>query len=108
VEEFYKGFAQRARDLAENADPFTRRRLLDLAQRYNLKSKPGSGSGRSIPPQRATPPTALFSASGGRVGSPHGHNQQHAKPGGNVQPSLSQGYPCPRGVDDPFPFSSIA
>ena len=32
MEEFYKGFAQRARDLAEKADPITRRRLLDLAQ----------------------------------------------------------------------------
>jgi len=64
VEEFYPGFAQRARDLAENADPFTRRRLLDLAKRYDLKSKPGSAGGRSIPPPRATPPTVLFSGSG--------------------------------------------
>jgi hypothetical protein len=64
VEDFYRGFAQRARDLAENADPFTKRRLLDLAQRYDLKSKPGSGGGRSIPPPRATPPTVLFSGSG--------------------------------------------
>src|SRR2546421_9156814 len=30
-QEFYSGFAQRARDLAEKADPFTRRRLLELA-----------------------------------------------------------------------------
>lgn len=29
MEDFYKGFAQRARELAEKADPFTRRRLLD-------------------------------------------------------------------------------
>ncbi|GAA0034027.1 MULTISPECIES: hypothetical protein [Bradyrhizobium] len=64
MEDFYRGFAQRARDLAENADPFTRRRLLDLAQRYDLKSRPGSGAGRSIPPPRATPPTVLFSGSG--------------------------------------------
>jgi hypothetical protein len=64
VEEFYSGFAQRARDLAETADPFTKRRLLDLAQRYDLKSRPGSGGGRSIRPPRATPPTALFSVSG--------------------------------------------
>ncbi|KRQ15788.1 hypothetical protein [Bradyrhizobium manausense] len=64
MEDFYRGFAQRARDLAENADPFTRRRLLALAQRYDLKSKPGSGGGRSIPPPRATPPTILFSGSG--------------------------------------------
>ncbi len=64
MEEFYKGFAQRARDLAEKADPFTRRRLLDLAQRYDLKSRPGSGGARSIPPHRATPPTVLFSGAG--------------------------------------------
>ncbi|WP_247297380.1 hypothetical protein [Bradyrhizobium sp. 179] len=64
MEEFYRGFAQRARNLAENADPFTRRRLLDLAQRYDLKSKPGSGGGRTLPPPRAMPPTALFSGSG--------------------------------------------
>ncbi|MCS3727337.1 hypothetical protein [Bradyrhizobium betae] len=64
MEEFYKGFAQRARDLAQNADPFTRRRLLDLAQRYDLKSRPGSGSARPNPPPRATPPNVLFSGSG--------------------------------------------
>jgi hypothetical protein len=64
MEDFYKGFAQRARDLAENADPFTKRRLLDLAQRYDLKSRPGAPSGRSLPPQRATSPTVLFSGAG--------------------------------------------
>jgi hypothetical protein len=63
VEEFYKGFAQRARDLAENADPFTRRRLLDLAKRYELKGD-RSFAERSIPPPRATPPSVLFSGSG--------------------------------------------
>ncbi|SFQ30091.1 hypothetical protein SAMN05216330_12422 [Bradyrhizobium sp. Ghvi] len=64
MEDFYRDFAQRARDLAENADPFTKRRLLDLAQRYDLKSRPGSEGGRSIPPPRSTPPTVLFSGSG--------------------------------------------
>ncbi|WP_424578242.1 hypothetical protein [Bradyrhizobium sp. USDA 326] len=63
MEEFYRGFAQRARDLAEKADPFTRRRLLDLAQRYDLKSRPGASRGRP-PAPRATPPTLLFSRSG--------------------------------------------
>jgi hypothetical protein len=62
VEEFYRGFAQRARDLAENADPFTRRRLLDLAKRYDLKGS-GSNYGRT-PAPRATSPAALFSAAG--------------------------------------------
>lgn len=61
VEEFYNGFAQRARDLAEKADPITRRRLLDLAKRYDLKGK-GSSYGRT-PATRATPPTMLFSGS---------------------------------------------
>ncbi|UPK31286.1 hypothetical protein [Bradyrhizobium sp. 195] len=64
MEEFYMGFAQRARDLAENADPFTKRRLLDLAQRYDLKSRPGAASRWSLPPQRPMPPTVLFSGSG--------------------------------------------
>ncbi|RZN15835.1 hypothetical protein [Bradyrhizobium sp. Leo121] len=57
MEDFYRGFAQRARDLAEKADPFTRRRLLDLAQRYDLKSRPGSG-GDPLP--RATPAALFF------------------------------------------------
>ncbi|UQR62366.1 hypothetical protein LRP30_37350 [Bradyrhizobium sp. C-145] len=61
MEEFYRGFAQRARELAENADPFTKRRLLDLAKRYDLKSS-GSSYGRA-PAPRATPPTMLLSGS---------------------------------------------
>ncbi|WP_354211611.1 MULTISPECIES: hypothetical protein [unclassified Bradyrhizobium] len=63
MEEFYRGFAQRARDLAEKADPFTRRRLLDLAKRYDAQGKPGSRPvGRPSP--RATPPAAVFSGAG--------------------------------------------
>ncbi|KRR29878.1 hypothetical protein [Bradyrhizobium retamae] len=64
MEEFYSGFAQRARDLAEKADPFTKRRLLELAQRYDAKSRPGSGHGRPLPPPRIAPPAPLFSGSG--------------------------------------------
>jgi hypothetical protein len=63
MEEFYSGFAQRARDLAEKADPFTHRRLFDLAKRYDAKSKP-AGSARPLPPPRTSPPSTLFSASG--------------------------------------------
>lgn len=63
MEEFYSGYAQRARDLAEKADPFTRRRLLDLAKRYDAKSKPG-GSARPLPPPRITPPATLFAGPG--------------------------------------------
>lgn len=62
MEEFYSGFAQRARDLAEKADPFTRRRLLDLAKRYDAKGKPGSA--RPLPPPRTSPPSPLFAGSG--------------------------------------------
>lgn len=64
MEDFYKGFAQRARELAEKADPFTRRRLLDLAGRYDAKSRPGgSANGRPLPPARTTPPSTAFSGS---------------------------------------------
>jgi hypothetical protein len=59
MEEFYRDFAQRARDLAEKADPFTRRRLLGLAKRYDAKIKPG-GSARPLPPPRTTPPSTLL------------------------------------------------
>ena len=33
-EEFFKGHAQRIRKLADGADPFIRKRLLQLAARY--------------------------------------------------------------------------
>jgi hypothetical protein len=36
--EFFKQQALRARDLAEKANPFTRKRLLDLADRYDAKA----------------------------------------------------------------------
>ena len=64
MEDFYKGFAQRARELAEKADPFTRRRLLDLAGRYDAKSKRGgSTNGRPLPPTRPTSCSTAFSSS---------------------------------------------
>jgi hypothetical protein len=64
MEEFYKTYAQRARDLAEKADPFTRIRLLELARRYDAKSRPGSTNGRPLQPPRTTPPSMLLSGSG--------------------------------------------
>ena len=64
MEEFYRGFAQQARDLAEKADPFTRRRLLELARRYDLQSKPGPHGARAAFPPRAMPPTTIFAGSG--------------------------------------------
>ncbi|QHP71263.1 hypothetical protein EI171_30630 [Bradyrhizobium sp. LCT2] len=64
MEEFHLGFAQQARDLAEKADPFTRRRLLELARRYDVQSKPGHHGARVAPPPKAMPPNAVFSGSG--------------------------------------------
>lgn len=63
MEEFYRGFAQRARDLAEKADPFTHRRLLDLAKRYDAKSEP-LGSAQPSPPPRTSPPATYFARAG--------------------------------------------
>lgn len=40
--------ADRCRGLAENADPFTRRRLLDLAEKYENKLGQPSRASRSI------------------------------------------------------------
>lgn len=65
MEEFYRGFVQRARDLAEQADPFTRKRLLELAQRYEARSKPPvSGGARPLPPTRTTLLASIFRGSG--------------------------------------------
>ena len=47
-EEFFRQQAQRARDLAGQADPFTRKRLLDLADRYDVKGGKPSRASRII------------------------------------------------------------
>jgi hypothetical protein len=39
-EQFFHDRAKTVRDLAEKADPHTKRRLLDLASRYEKKSRP--------------------------------------------------------------------
>jgi hypothetical protein len=58
-EEFYRQQALRVRDLAGKADPFTRRRLLDLADRYDAKGGAPSRASRVIerplPLPRASP-----------------------------------------------------
>ncbi|MEY9353423.1 hypothetical protein ABIG05_007862 [Bradyrhizobium japonicum] len=59
MEEFYGSFAQRARELAEKADPFTRRRLLGLAKKYDAKSRP-SGSARPLPTAGTTHASNAF------------------------------------------------
>ena len=50
--EFYRGLAQRVRDIAERADPFIKRRLLKLAERYAVKGirrEPAPGTERPLP-----------------------------------------------------------
>lgn len=58
-QEFYRQQAQQARDLAERADPFTRKRLLDLADSYDVKGGGSSRASRAIerplPLPRAVP-----------------------------------------------------
>lgn len=54
--EFYRQQALRVRDLAEKADPFTRRRLLDLG-RYDARIIE-----RPLP--RTAPPVSTFSRAG--------------------------------------------
>ncbi|MGY4345080.1 hypothetical protein ACVWXM_001544 [Bradyrhizobium sp. GM7.3] len=70
-QEFYHGLAQRVRVIAERADPFTRRRLLDLAKRYDAKSGPGQSvipppgaTERPLPIPRTTQPASIFSEPG--------------------------------------------
>ncbi|OSI24811.1 hypothetical protein [Bradyrhizobium canariense] len=65
-QEFYQSLAQRVRTIAEKADPFTRRRLLDLAKRYDAKggSRPVHSVERPIPLPRTTPPAPIFSGPG--------------------------------------------
>ncbi|MET4276228.1 MULTISPECIES: hypothetical protein [unclassified Bradyrhizobium] len=62
-QEFYQGLAQRVRIIAEKADPFTRRRLLDLAKRYDAKggSRAATSIERPLPVPRTTPPSSIFS-----------------------------------------------
>jgi hypothetical protein len=47
-QEFFKQQALRARDLAEKADPFTRKRLLALADRYDVKASGPSKASQLI------------------------------------------------------------
>ena len=47
-EEFYRHQALRVRDLAGKGDPFTKRRLLDLATKYDIKADALSQASRAI------------------------------------------------------------
>jgi hypothetical protein len=64
-QEFYRALAERVRLIADKADPFTRRRLLDLATRYGVKGGTSrSGPAERPPPvPRTTPPASSFSGS---------------------------------------------
>ena len=65
-QEFYQGLAHRVRALAEKADPFTRRRLLDLAKRYDAKGGTARSAAieRPLPVPRTTPPASVFAGPG--------------------------------------------
>ena len=52
-EDFCKQQAQRVRDLADKADPFTKKRLLDLADKYDVKAGKPSRASKII--ERPTP-----------------------------------------------------
>lgn len=66
--EFDRTFAQRARDLADKADPFTRKRLLVLAEKYDAKlGKPSPASRnvqRTLPLPRTVPAVSAISDAG--------------------------------------------
>ena len=59
-QEFYRAMAHRVRELAGRADPFIKRRLLALAERYEARGgKPSPvppSAERPLPPLRLVPP----------------------------------------------------
>lgn len=67
-QDFYRSKAYRVRELAGGADPFTRRRLLALAERYEAKggklSQVSRSAERPLPPLRLVPPAAAMPGSG--------------------------------------------
>jgi hypothetical protein len=63
-EDFYKQQAQRARDLAQKADPFTKRRLLELADRYDGKVGKPSRASRMIELAPSPVPMNVYGESG--------------------------------------------
>jgi hypothetical protein len=65
-QEFYQGLGHRIRALGEKADPFTRRRLLDLAKRYDAKggTARSAATERPLPVPRTTPAASVFSGPG--------------------------------------------
>jgi hypothetical protein len=47
-EKFFRDRAKEVRDLAEKADPFTKRRLLNLADKYDVKGGNPSRASREL------------------------------------------------------------
>ena len=69
-DDFYKQHAQRVRDLADKADPFTRKRLLDLADKYDAKdqqAEPGIEDDRAADTRASRPNPSLDQADIGRL-----------------------------------------
>jgi hypothetical protein len=62
--EFDKQQVQRVRDLASRADPFTRKRLLALADRYEIQAGGPTRASRIIERPLPLPRTKPASASG--------------------------------------------
>ena len=60
-DEYFKEHAARVRQIASFADPFTKKRLLDLAERYDAK-KPEQ---RKTPLPTVSPPDRSKTAAGG-------------------------------------------
>jgi hypothetical protein len=58
-DDFCKQHAQRVRDLADKADPFTRKRLLDMAHKYDAKTGKPSGASRMIERPIPVPPDQI-------------------------------------------------
>jgi hypothetical protein len=47
-DDYFKEQAARVRAIADRADPFTKKRLLDLAERYDLRAGKPSQATRSL------------------------------------------------------------
>jgi hypothetical protein len=56
---FLKEQANRCRSLAENADPFIKKRLLDLAAKYDARLGVPSRASRTLHEARMQPPPAI-------------------------------------------------
>jgi hypothetical protein len=57
--QYFREQAQRVRDLSEKADPFTKKRLLTLAEHYDARALDCSRSLRPIKPPTPLPAATL-------------------------------------------------